>query len=249
MKLWSTTPHPRRPIRSTRTPFNPDQHNNKNNMSDTTKPEIKFSKGPIDNVIVLGYIGPDDFDKDAGAVNSMRDEANKNLLYRGGSDAIDAKAKAKIVELAGVPYGVNEKQTAKKQEVENSAATKAGRAPKTVTAVPETFVDYLTKVKATVTPEVWSAIEDEYRTVALATPLDASPSARQGAPSKANMEKAEQILTREDSAIESVVSTMSATATSFELLRDAAGKPDVTSLARLIGTFLNMKEEEAKKSL
>lgn len=218
-------------------------------MSDETKPQIKFSKGPIDDVVVLGYIGPDDFDKDAGQINAMRDEANKNLLYRGGSDAIDAKAKAKIVQLSGVQYGTNDKQTSKKQEAENTAAAKASRTPKTVTPVPETFVDYLTKVKATVAADVWTSIEEYYREVALATPLDASPSARQGAPSKANVEKAEQILTRDDAAVESVVTTMLATATSFDLMRDATGRPDATSLARLIGTFMNIKEQELAKGL
>lgn len=221
---------------------------NKNTMSDT-KPQLKVNTGPFENVILLGHETVEDYDREAGKVGACLEDADFNVIYRDTLPTIHEKATKEIVTLSGLTPATNTKQTEKNQERENAAATKAGRTPKTVKPVDETFVTYIARVKATVDGTVWSAIDTKFREIALATPVDSSPSARVGAPSKANTEKAEQILTREDSAIEAVVATMSAKATSFDLAREADGKPNVTSLAKLVGTYMNIMEQEAKAAL
>lgn len=218
-------------------------------MSETQQPKLTVNTGPFNDVVILGHVSVEDYDREAGRVGACLEDADTNVLYRDTLPTLHEKTIKEIITMSGVPRSVNDKQTAKNQERENAAAAKAGRAPKTVKTVEESPVSYFTKVKASVDPEVWTQIDGYFRKVALETPVDSSPAARQGAPSKANTAKAEEILTREVDDIEVAVEKLLAKVPEFNLERETDGKPNVTSLARLVGSFYNVQLEEAKKSL
>lgn len=207
-------------------------------MSDQ-KPQLVTSTGPFDNIILLGHISAEDFDKEAGKVGACVEEADYNIIYRDTLTVLQDKAASLFTKLApSLPVGVNEKATAKAQERENAAAEKAKRTPKTV-SVPETFNSWAARIKLGVDEATWKEIDTEFRALALATPVDATPNVRtSNLANKADLAKADEILTREPDAIEATVEKLSAPVPAFELLRDEAGKPERVSLAKLIAAYV-----------
>lgn len=205
-------------------------------MSDC--PKIKTRTGPFKDIFFPGHISVEDFDREAGAVGSALEEADRNVIYRDTLPTLHEKAGPVLVQLSGIEVGVNEKETKKAQDRENAAATKATREPKTVKAVPESFVDYAERVKATVSEEDWKVIDQQVHELALATPVDATPTQRSAGASKANLEKADDILSRDEDKREASITNLLSTVEGYNLERDAAGVPERTSLARLVGAWM-----------
>lgn len=206
-------------------------------MSDTEKPKLVVSTGPFKNVVILGHTTVEERDAESGKVGSTLEDADYSDIYRSTLPEIHDKAAKILAEKSGVARGVNAEQTAKNQKRVNDAAAKAGKEAKTVANVDETFVDYANRVKAEADEATWKEIDTEFRAIALATPVDASPSKRVGTPSKAAQEKAADILSRDEAGIETAVDKILALVPNFDLERDAAGKPDATSLARAIMAY------------
>ena len=136
---------------------------------------------------------------------------------------------------AEVPRLVNEKATA-------SAKARAKDATK-VDPVMESYPNYSERVKAFLVAAKreteWNEYDREAKALAAATPVDASPAARSKGPNKEFIAKADDILSRADDAIEATVTKLLTAVDGFELQRDEAGKPDRTSLARLVGAYMN----------
>lgn len=197
----------------------------------TEKPKLVVSTGPFKNVIFLGHTSVAERDAEAGREGSTLEDADFSDLYRSTLPEAHDKFAPVLQSMSGVVRGVNKEQTAK-----NQARAKEG---KTVKDVPESFVDYADRVKAQATEDDWKAIDAKFREIALATPVDASPSKRTGAASKANLEKADEILNRTADAIESTISKMLGLVPDYDLVRDDEGKPERTSLARMIGAYIS----------
>lgn len=207
-------------------------------MSD--KPQLKTSTGPFANIIILGHIDAASYDTEAGKVGACVEEADFNVIYRDTLPAIHDAASPVIEKMSAIPRGTNTSATEKAQERENkaAAAAKVPREPKKVKDVPETFVTYADRVKASVSAEIWATIDAKFREIALATPVDATPNVRSSGASKANLEKADDILSRETDKIEAAVSKMLALVPDFDLVRDEEGKPERSSLAKMVGAYI-----------
>lgn len=201
-------------------------------MSD--KPKLLVRTGPFKDVIVLGHASVDDFDREAGRVGSCVEEADYSVIYRDTLPEIHEAVIKDIEALSGVPRGVNAEATAKAK-----AAAKEGAK---VSNVLENPVPYFNRVKAAVTEDIWKEVDAKFREHALATVVDASPSKRNGAASKANLEKADEVLLRTPDAIEAAVTKMLSLVPTFDLTRDAENKPDRVSLARLVGAFIDAQK-------
>lgn len=210
-------------------------------MSDTpTKPSLITSTGPFKDFTILGHVTAEDFDKEAGKVGACVEEADYNVIYRDTLPELHDLATPKLEELSGLKRGTNDKATAKAQERENAAAAGATppRAAKKVKDVPESFIVYSERVKANVDEEVWKSIDAAFRSLALSLPVNATPTVRSSGLSKANLEKAKEVLTRSVDKIEEAVAKMLAMVGDYDLTRDAEGKPEEASLARLVGAFI-----------
>lgn len=205
-------------------------------MSDSEKPKLVVSTGPFKNIVVLGHASVDDYDKEAGKVGSCLEDADTNVLYRSTLPDIHDKALKEVESLSSVSREANADATAKAQARENAAAIKANREAKTVT-VHETPVTYFERVKALVDEATWASIDAKFREVALATPIDASPSKRVGQPPKDCQEKAAEILTRDDAGVESALAKLGTLVPNFDLETTADGRPDAMSLARFIQAY------------
>lgn len=204
------------------------------------KPQLVTSTGPFENIVFLGHISAEDFDKEAGKVGSCVEEADYNVIYRDTLPTIHDKAEALLARLApSIPRGVNTKSTAKAQERETAAAAKAGRAAKEV-SVPESFITWANRIKLGVDEATWKEIDTEFRALALATPVDATPNVRtSNLANKADLAKADDILTRDEDAIEAAVTKLQAPlASEFDLIRDESGKPERVSLAKLVSAYV-----------
>lgn len=202
------------------------------------KPRLAVNTGPFKKVLILGHATVEERDTEAGKVGCTLEDADYSDIYRSTLPELHDKAAPVVKALSGIDRGVNKEQTEKNQKRANDAAA-AAKPPKTaatVKDVPESFVDYAERVKSSVSEEIWKTIDEKFRELALATPVDASPSKRTGAASKANLEKAEEILNRTPDNIEAAVTKMLALVPDFELVRED-GVPEKTSLARLVGAW------------
>lgn len=218
-------------------------------MSTAEKPKLLVSTGPFDNIVILGHSTIEERDLESGKVGSTLEDADVSDIYRSTLPEIHDKALGPVKELSGMEREVNATQTAKNQARADAVATKKGVASTPVKSVYETPVNYFNRVKAAVSDEIWKEIDAKFREIALATPVDASPSKRQGAPSKANMEKAAEILTRADDAIDATVEKLKTNAPNYDLELDADGKPEQKSLARLVGIYLDVEQAKQKGTI
>jgi hypothetical protein len=200
----------------------------------TEKPKLVVTTGPFKNIIILGHSSVEERDTEAGKVGSTLEDADYSDIYRSTLPEIHDKATKVIEDLSGIPRGINEAQTAK-----NQARLKDGKVAK---PVKESFVDFATRVKAAVEESIWTSIDEEFRAIALATPVDASPSKRAGTASKANLEKADEILARGEDAIEETVTKLLTVVPNFDLDRDSDSKPERVSLARLVGAYVEAQK-------
>lgn len=201
------------------------------------KPKLVTSTGPFKNIIILGHADVESFDQEAGKAGACLEEADYNVIYRDTLPDIHDKFSPILEEMSGATRGVNAKASAKAQERENAAAQKANREAKKKEVL-ESFIDFADRVKAGTDDEAWKAIDAKFREVALATPVNATPTTRAAGASKANLEKADEILTRDVDKIEAAVSKLIQLVPDYDLVRGDDGKPERLSLARLVGAYV-----------
>lgn len=198
--------------------------------------KIEVNSGPHKKLIFIGHDSAEAYDQQAGQTGACVEAADLSDVYR--SLLPDAHEKfATVLTKSGVARGVNADATAK-------AKARAKEGAK-VQDVPETYTTYANRVKAAVDEETWKSLDDEIHTIAAAMRCDSSPTARQKGPDKAAVAKAQEILGRQPDAIEETVTKLMDVVPAFDLVRDAEGKPEETSLARLVQAFV----EEQKKGL
>lgn len=202
------------------------------------KAQLLSDTGPFKNVTFLGYSSVEDFDRDAGRVGACLEEANYQLLYRGGFGEIHDKFIDTLESMSGMTRVVNDKATAALQ-----ARAKEGV---TVTPVLENFVPFANRVRASLDAEQWAPINEAFLKVVAETPLSSAPSTRSGSGggtvSKANQAKADGVLTLTPDEIESKIEKILAAVPSFNLVRDDSGLPDRVSLARGIAAWAASQE-------
>jgi len=201
------------------------------------KAQLLSDTGPFKNVTFYGYSSVEDFDRDAGRVGACLEEANYQLLYRGGFGEIHDKFIDQLESMSGMKRNVNEKATAALQ-----ARAKEGV---TVTPVLENFVPFANRVRASLSDEQWAPINEAFLAVVKDTPLSSAPSTRSGgggSVSKANQAKADAVLLLSPDEIESKVEKILAAVPSFNLVRDDSGLPDRVSLARGIAAWAASQE-------
>ena len=133
--------------------------------------------------------------------------------------------------LTGIKRGINEEQTAK--------AKARAKDPAKVHPVPESFITYANRCKATMFDSDWQALDAEARKLASTVPIDASPSKRIAGPGKDLLAKADSLLTLPIDQLQAKIDKYKG-AVEHDLETDEeTGKPDRNSLARLIGKYLN----------
>jgi hypothetical protein len=194
----------------------------------------------------LKFNGPsssEEYNQKAGVrpsgVEAVLEDAVYNEIYRGTlPDWQDAFA-VKVKELTGEDRQVNAEQTSAAQKRADAAAAKAGKASSPVKPILETVKSYVDRVRASLTDEEKKTLAKVAQDVADTITIDPSPSQRSGGSIKKDLiEKANSILGLDVDAIEAKVSKY-LEKVSFDLLRDADGKPDRDSLARLVGRYVD----------
>lgn len=209
-------------------------------MSDTTaapiaRPIIKVSTGPFDDVEFQGHLSVDERDTEAGDPGSTLRDADKSDCYRSTLPEAHEKFRETLIKMSGVQPVVNEVATA--------LAKKRAKDATKVKDIEETFVSLATRAKAALVVDdagkaTWAEIDKAFRAIAFATPIDASPGRQGGGAGKANVAKAEDILSRSADAIEAAVEKLMAAEPTYDLARDESGKPEVNSLAKLVQIYM-----------
>jgi hypothetical protein len=187
----------------------------------------------------LEFKGPesvDEYDQKAGKVGATLNDAVRGLIaWDTLPEWMEAWAK-KLAELTGITRGVDDAATAK--------AKARAKTPDSVKPVPEKAKGYSDRVTAAVKAGqgangvTYEQLQAAAQEVANSITIDPAPSQRTGQPKKDLLEKADNILTRDPDAIEASV-TKFLDAVSYDLEREADGKPNRESLARLVGKYLD----------
>lgn len=199
-------------------------------MSEPTKPLLTVNTGPFKNLAFPGHASADDYDKEAGKAGTCVEDADTNVLYRSTLPEFHEKFTPTLETLSGQKRGVNADATEK--------AKAKSKTPDKVKDVPESFVDFANKVKASVSEDIWKEIETQAKAVALTVPIDASPSSRGGGIAKAYREKAAEVLARAQDAYDASVAKLQAAVSDFVLDTDPeTGRATEDSLARLVAEF------------
>lgn len=193
--------------------------------------QVKVSTGPFKDLSFPGHETAEDFDREAGEVGSCVEEADASVAYRSTLPDFHKAFTETLQTMSGVTRGVNSEATEK--------AKARAKDPAKVDPVPESFITFANKAKQAVDETVWAQIEAKAREIALTVPIDASPSKRQAGPGKDVLAKADDILTLPADQIEAKVTKYLGKVEGFELDRDEAGKPDRSSLARLLKAYLD----------
>jgi hypothetical protein len=184
----------------------------------------------------LTFNGPDtveEYDKRAGTIGQCLDDAVSNTIYRGTLPEWQEEFAAVLEKETGIKRGTDDDATAKLK----------GRAknPDNVSAVPEKFRVFNTRVKATY-GNGDKAKEEQLQAWAQATAdkilVDPAPSVRQTAATKGDLAKVDDILSKDNEYVEGKVSKMLAKVPDFDLQRDDDGKPERLSLARLLAKWV-----------
>lgn len=194
---------------------------------------IEVNSGPHKKLTFIGHDDAQAYDEQAGEIGACVNTADLSDVYR----SVLPKAHdvfAKILVASGIARGVNEKATA--------AAKQRAKDPEKVKDVPEQYVPYANRVKATMIDNdqeaEWDALDAKVHFAAAAIACDSSPTARAKGPDKAALAKADDILSREEAAMETTITTLLTAVPDFDLARDEEGAPDRVSLANLINEFI-----------
>jgi hypothetical protein len=125
----------------------------------------------------------------------------------------------------------------------NQTATEAAKArsktPEKVADIMETWTRYNARVTAQLSKEEKAALGIEAQRIADTITVDPSPSKRQAGPKKMFLDKADSWLTLDDNALEAKIGPALNAVPDFDLERDDNGKPERSSLARLIERYVD----------
>lgn len=207
--------------------------------------DIKVDSGVIEDLVFNGYDDIAAYDADAGQIDGKSSgmyDLNKSLVWRSTLPEFHKKFVPIMEELSGIKRGVDEKAT----EVLKARA-KDDEAKAKVKDVPEKFVTYAARVKASIDADnakakeageepsdTWTQIVLRGRELAKTIKVDATPGRTPAGPEKSYIAKADSILTRTDDEIEATVTKLTTLVPTFELERDEeTGRPNRDSLARL----------------
>lgn len=190
----------------------------------------------------LKFDGPqtvEDYDRIGGKVGvCLEDAAYSTLFHHTLDEWRDAFAK-KVEEMTGVKRLVNDEATAN--------AKKKSKTPDKVKDVLETEKVYLNRVTANMSDEDKAALATLAQEVADTTPIDPSPSKRQGGIPKDCRVKAESLLTLPPDALEAKITQWGeayATVDVTSIERGEDGRPTVDGLARMVKEILDAKRNE-----
>jgi hypothetical protein len=197
---------------------------------------IEYNTGPFKGLKFIGHDDAEAYDAQANEVGACVLAADLNDWWRSGLPRLHDECIKILEKLSGVSRNVDPVATAKAKERAADSAK--------IEEVLEKFVPYANRVKASVEESVWTAIDAAVRTLSATIAADSSPTARAKGPDKGSVAKAQSILTRDDEGIEAAVEKLFSLVPDFNLVRDDDGKPDETSLARLIDAWTEARRTE-----
>lgn len=194
---------------------------------------LEVDSGPHKKLVFVGHDDADAYDKQATYTGACVENADLKDIYQSGLPSAHERFLPIIVK-SGITRGVNQRAT--------DAMKGRAKDPTKVEPVAESYITYANRVKTLLEakgPEgaaQWAALDAEVHAIPLV--CDSSPTARQKGPDKSILAKADDILTRSDDAIEATVTKLLNVVEGFDLERDAEGKPERVSLARLVQEFM-----------
>ncbi len=192
---------------------------------------LTVSTGPFKDLTFPAHEDAESFDREAGEVGACVQEADASLAYRSHLPEFHRTFTEQMESLSGVKRGVNTDATEK--------AKARSKTPDKVDDIPESFIVWANRVKASLSEADFKALDAAAREQALKMPLDASPSKRMAGPGKDLLSKADSLLTLPADQLQTKVDKYLGSVGDFQLETDENGKPDRASLARLVGKYLD----------
>jgi hypothetical protein len=183
----------------------------------------------------LRFNGPatvEEYDQAAGRTGACLEDACDNTIYRGTLPEWQAAWAKRLEEMTSTKRGVDQAAT--------DRAKARSKKPEEVTDIPEKVKAYDARVKASMSDADKNALNAAAQEVADGILIDPSPSKRVAGPDKALLAKADSLLTLPEDQLQAKIDKYTAAVEGYELETDEeSGKPDRTSLARLIGRYLD----------
>jgi hypothetical protein len=192
---------------------------------------VTVSTGPFRDLGFPGHENAEEFDREAGETGACAEEADASVAYRSTLPEFHKAFTPTMEQLTGVKRGVNEEQTAKVKA--------RAKDPSKVEPIPESFITYANRVKASLNEDDWKALDAAARELAKSIPIDASPSKRIAGPGKDLLAKADSLLTLPADQLQAKIDKYQGAVEQEIEVDESTGKPDRNSLARLIGKYLN----------
>lgn len=186
--------------------------------------------------IPLKFNGPDTveaYDQAGGKVGICLEDAISGTIAWSTLPEFHEQFLPKVKEFTGVERAVNEAQTEK--------ARSRSKTPDKVKDVMEYPTVYIRRAMAKLDDEKKKEFFALAQSVADTINIDPAPSKRQAGPDKNLLAKADSLLTLPTDALEAKVSTLLTEVDGFDLTREDDGKPERTSLARLVGAVLDAR--------
>lgn len=156
-------------------------------------------------------------------------DAVDNCIYRGHIPSFWEEVLPKVEKQTGITRGVDADATAK--------ARARSKTPDKVKDVPEKFGKYINRVLASLDDENKKSLTAFILDAAKNYPIDVSPGQRASGPGAANLSKADDVLLRDNAALEQTVAKLMSVVGEFDLERDDDGRPTRESLAFLIKQY------------
>jgi len=183
----------------------------------------------------LSFEGPktvEEYDSKSGKTGACLEDACDNTIYRGTlPEWQDAWAK-KLEELTGQKRNVDQAAT--------DRAKARSKEPGKVKDILEKVKAYDARVTAGKSEEEMKTFQAEAQKVADGITVDPSPSKRAKGPGKELLGKADSLLTLPDDQLQVKIDKFLSKVEGFELEEDENGKPERSSLAKLIGQYLTV---------
>lgn len=183
----------------------------------------------------LKFNGPatiEEYDQAAGRVGACLEDACDNTIYRGTLPEWQAAWAKRLEELTGTARGVDRAAT--------DRAKSRSKKPDEVADVPEKVKAYDARVTAAMSEADRAALAAVAQEVADGIVVDPSPAKRAAGPGKDLLAKADSILTMPEDQIEARVQKYLSRVDGFDLQRDENDRPERVSLARLVGSYLDV---------
>lgn len=184
----------------------------------------------------LVFNGPEtaeEYDKAAGRVNAAVEDAVSNTIYRATLPKWQKAFVEVLASLTGVTRDVDAKATEKAK-----ARAKDGAKTDDVLEKATAYIARASSIYAGDDKEKLAELAAAAQACADSIPVDPSASVRQGGINKGWLAKAEDILARDEDAMEETIAKLLGVVDGFVLDRDEDGKPEKNSLARLVGKFV-----------